>query len=126
MKHALAILGPILGIALIADGAPALAGVNGRVDTLERGAYACEMPGDAASRRGVPVPEEGFTITNGSAYAADGKNGTYLRVGDIVTMTSGPRKGSRYALKNERHLKKLAQDGNPTGLRCVKLGSPGA
>ncbi len=26
------------------------------------------MPGDAATQRGVPVPEEAFTITNGSTY----------------------------------------------------------
>ncbi|HTN13776.1 MAG TPA: hypothetical protein VL094_03105 [Sphingomonadaceae bacterium] len=123
MKQALNILA-LAGLAAIANASvSARADNDGRLSTLERGTYACEMPGDAATSRGVPAPEEGFVITNGSAYTADGKSGTYLRVGDLVTMTSGPRKGNRYEVKSGRYLRKLDQAGEPTGLRCVRIGA---
>ncbi len=123
MKQAFSTIA-LAGLAMFAAaGTSARADSGGRLSTLERGIYACEMPGDAATSRGIPVPEEGFIITNGSAYSADGKSGTYLRVGDMVTMTSGPRKGNRYELKGERYLRKLDATGQPTGLRCVRIGA---
>ncbi len=122
MKHALA----LSGLALTLQGMPALAEASTRIATIERGAYTCETGGDAASQRGVPVPTENFTITNGSSYTAEGKTGTYLRVGNTVTMTSGPHKGARYVLKNEQHLRKLGADGSPSGLRCVRRGPNGS
>ena len=114
----------ILGFALVLQTVPAFAQVSGRVDTLARGNYVCEKPGDAATQRGVPVPEEAFSITNGSAYAADGKTGTYLRVEKTVIMTSGPKKGASYTIKNSYFLRKLGDDGKPTGLRCLRVGLP--
>jgi hypothetical protein len=106
-------------LALAAGSAPAFGAGEGSIDTLERGKYACEMPGDAATQRGIPAPEENFTITNGSAYDASGKRGAYLRIGNMVTMTSGPKKGDRYTLKSGRFLRKLGRDGKPSGLRCI-------
>jgi len=96
---------------------------GGKLSTLARGAYACEMPGDAATGRGIEIPEEDFTIVNASTYHSGEQSGTYLRTGDLVTMTSGPKKGSRYSIKSERFLRKLAQDGTASGLRCIKLGA---
>ena len=114
---------PVISLALLAASAPALATGGGKIRTLDRGTYVCEMPGDAATSRGVPVPEEGFSITNASTYSTPEGRGTYLRTGDSVTMTSGPKKGDRYSVKNERFLRKLANDGTPNGLRCIRLGS---
>jgi len=111
----------ILGAMALA--APALGVTGGKIGTLQRGTYVCEMPGDAATRRGVPVPEEGFEITNASTYRSPEGNGSYLRTGDRVAMTSGPMKGDRYMIKSERFLRKLASDGRESGLRCIKLGS---
>jgi hypothetical protein len=116
-----AILG--IGSALIAISA--LSASGGRLGTLERGAWACELPGDAEVSRGVPVPEAGFEITNSSTYSADGGRGNYLRTGDRVTMTTGPRKGDRYSVESERFLRKLGETGEETGLRCIKLGAAG-
>lgn len=112
----------LIGLALLTQGGAALAVESSRIGTLDRGSYSCELPGDAASQRGVPVPEEDFNIINGSSYSADGASGIYLRTGDSVTMTSGPRKGNRYELKNKRFLRKLDANGKPTGLRCIRLG----
>lgn len=118
MKQAIA----IIGLALAAQAGAADTASGGPITTLKRGDYACERPGDAASMRGVPAPEESFTVTNGSSYSADGKAGTYLRVGNSVTMTSGPRKGNRYTIRNDRFLRKIEADGTPGELRCIWQG----
>lgn len=123
MKQAFGLIGMAAMALGMAAASPARADDDGRLTTLERGTYSCELPGDAATSRGAPVPGEGFVITNGSAYSADGKSGTYLRVGDMVSMTSGPRKGNRYEVKGERYLRKLDDKGEPTGLRCIRVGA---
>jgi hypothetical protein len=106
-----------LSLAASAGAAP-----GGRIGTLERGAYSCETPGDVTAARGVPAPEEDFTITNASTYQTPEGSGTYLRTGDVVTMTSGPKKGQRFEMKNERFLRRLGPDGLADGLRCVRMG----
>mgnify|MGYP001095842165 FL=1 len=115
-----------LAIAICLLSAPAFAVSGGKLGTLERGSYACEMPGDAAIGRGKAVPERDFDITNSSTYASAQGDGIYLRTGDEVTMTSGPRKGERFRVKSESFLREVAADGSETGLRCVRRGSNGA
>jgi hypothetical protein len=117
---------PLIGLAslgLLLANVPAFAAEGGRLTTMERGQYGCEMPGDAAGQRGVPVPEQSFKVVNASAYVANGKRGKYLRLGETVTMTSGPLKGNRYVLKSDRFLRQVGKDGAMTGLRCIKQGS---
>ncbi len=113
-----------LGLALIAFAAfPALAQADlreqGQIGTLERGAYVCELPGDAAGRAGIVQEELGFTIASASRYSSLGGPGTYLRRGGLVEMTSGPRAGERYQIVSERFLRRL-DDGQPGRLRCIK------
>jgi hypothetical protein len=103
--------------------APSLATTGGKLGTLSRGNWVCELPGDAAVGRGIPVDGADFAIMPSSTYRAEQGTGTYLRTGDSVTMTSGPRKGERYRVESERVLKKLAADGTDEGIRCVKLGA---
>ena len=114
-----------LAIAICALSTPALAVSCGKLGTLERGSYACEWPGDAAAGRGKAVPAKDFGIANSSTYESEQGSGIYLRTGDEVTMTSGPRKGERYRLKSENFLREVAADGKETGLRCVRRGSSG-
>ncbi len=102
---------------------PAMAVSGGKLGTLERGIYICEMPGDAATTRGIVMPEAGFEVTNASTYSADQGDGTYLRTGDDVTITSGPKKGERYKVEREGFLRQIERDGNETGLRCIRLGA---
>ncbi|MBO9498541.1 MAG: hypothetical protein J7496_10970 [Novosphingobium sp.] len=109
-----------LCLAALAAAAPALADPGGRIDTLDRGEYTCERPGDATTSRGVPAPDQNFKVVNASAYVSNGKRGKYLRLGDQVTMTSGPLKPNRYEMKNGRYLRQLGPDGQPNGLRCVR------
>lgn len=111
--------------ALAASGA-AYAVPGGTLDTLPPGAWTCETPGDAAS---PPVlrPDENFTVVPDSSYiAVDGKRGTYLLLGDLVTMTSGPHEGDRYRLDSAATLRKLTASGTDAALRCVKAGDPAA
>ncbi|WEK47169.1 MAG: hypothetical protein P0Y56_02480 [Candidatus Andeanibacterium colombiense] len=109
----------LLSLALLA-GAAAASAQNSRLDTLERGNYACEMPGDAATQRGVAVPEQSFKVVNASTYVARGERGQYLRLGDTVTITSGPLKGNRYSMKSDHFLRQIDDKGMVTKLRCVK------
>jgi hypothetical protein len=109
------------GMLAFAGSASAVPG--GKLGTLDRGAYVCETAGDAATGRGVPVPEAGFEITNSSTYLTTLGSGRYLRTGDLVTMTSGPRKGERFQVQSERFLRQAASNGSETGLRCIRLGS---
>jgi hypothetical protein len=103
--------------------APLAATTGGKLDTLARGSWVCEMPGDAGTERGIPVEGADFVVTLSSTYRTLDGSGTYLRTGDLVTITSGPRKGERYRVQTERMIRKLAADGTDEGMRCVKLGA---
>lgn len=110
-----------LAVACTAAGASGQ-GTNGStIGTLPRGGYACELPGDAAGAAGVPQPEAGFTILSASRYASPQGEGTYLRRGNTLTMTSGPRQGDGYAIVSEGFLRKM-ESGRPGRLRCVLTG----
>jgi hypothetical protein len=108
---------PALVATLLA--APATAVPGGDIDTLELGNYTCELPGDAATERGIHVPEADFTIVFGSRYRAGGQSGTYLLTGDQIVMTSGPRMGARYHRLSLGFLRKQNKDGSDSDLRCV-------
>ncbi|MEL1250432.1 elongation factor P [Aurantiacibacter gilvus] len=94
---------------------------QGQLTTIERGHYVCELPGDASGSAGIPQPEESFTIESASRYASPQGDGTYLRRGDRLTMTSGPRNGDAYVVLGRGFLRKL-ENGVPSRLRCVRQG----
>ena len=97
--------------------APALG--QGAIGTVARGTFACELPGDAAGQVGIPQPERNFTIESASRYSSPQGNGAYLRRGDTLTLTSGPRQGESYAVVSEGFLR-LVEGGQPGRLRCVR------
>ncbi|HTM96592.1 MAG TPA: hypothetical protein VL100_12370 [Croceibacterium sp.] len=113
----------LLILAATAVTVPPVTGI-GQLGTLERGLYRCEAPGDAGGPAGIPRADEDFQVISSSRYIVSGGSGgrgVYLRKGDLVTMTSGPRKGVQYRLKSERHLLKVGSEG---GLRCYWRGRP--
>jgi hypothetical protein len=110
-----------LPFAILLAAAPA-AFAQGPIATIERGSYVCELPGDAGTRAGIPQPERSFTIESSSRYAARQGAGTYLRRGDRLEMTSGPRKGETYRVVRPGFLRGLQPDGKPSRLRCVFTG----
>ena len=97
--------------------APAAA--QGQIGTIERGNYICELPGTAGSQVGIEQTAESFRIASASRYVAPEGGGTYLRRGDVVTMTSGPRNGDQYAVISSGFLRKI-ENGEPGRLRCVR------
>jgi len=99
--------------------APALG--QGAIGTVTRGTFACELPGDAAGRAGVAQPARNFTIESASRYSSPQGGGSYLRRGDTLTLTSGPRQGESYAVVSEGFLR-LIEGGQPSRLRCVRQG----
>ena len=114
MKH---LILPILLAGTIA--APALA--QGAIGTVERGTFACELPGDAGGQTGIAQPARNLTIESASRYSSPQGSGSYLRRGDILTLTSGPRQGESYAVISEGFLR-LIEGGQPGRLRCVRQG----
>lgn len=113
---------PLLFAASLAAAAATSTSAQGPIDTIERGPYTCELPGDAGAQSGIPQPERGFTIESSSRYAAPQGTGSYLRRGDRVEMTSGPRKGEAYLVVRPGFLRLLGPDGKPGRLRCVVQG----
>lgn len=95
---------------------------QGPIDTLPRGQYVCELPGNAAGQVGVEQPDASFAIENASRYSSKKGSGTYLRRGDRLSFTSGERSGETYAIISDGFLRLM--DGNRPGrLRCVRQGA---
>ena len=111
--------GLFLPILVSAIAAPAFA--QGAIGVVPRGVYNCELPGDAAIGAGVPQDERRLTIRSASRYASPQGSGTYLRRGDTMTLTSGPRQGERYEVVSDNFLR-LIENGQPGRLRCVRTG----
>ncbi len=99
---------------------PALAAPGGTLGTIHLGDYYCELPGDATGPAGHPVPKENFAIVNGSSYMTGQGGGAYLLTGDVLTMTSGPKRGEKFSRLSNNFLRKLAPDGSESTLRCVR------
>lgn len=106
---------------LLAAGLAAPAFAQGAIGTVARGAFACELPGDAAGQAGIPQPDRSFTIESASRYSSPQGGGSYLRRGNTLTMTSGPRQGESFLVVSEGFLR-LIEDGRPGRLRCVRQG----
>jgi len=110
---------PISILLVGALAAPALA--QGAIGVVPRGTFACELPGDAAGQAGVPQPARNITIESASRYSSPQGVGSYLRRGDTLTLTSGPRQGETYVVLSDDFLR-LIEDGKPGRLRCVRQG----
>jgi len=105
---------------------PAHAVPGGALETLALGTWFCELPGDAVIEP-VARPQETFTAVPDSSYRTpDGAEGSYLLLGDRLTMTSGPREGDRYVMDSSAMVHKLDPSGQPGPLRCVRAGDPAA
>ncbi len=95
---------------------------KGEIDVAERGVYSCELPGDASGAAGIRQPEVDFRIRSASRYKSDRGDGVYLRQGDTVRFTSGPRAGEVWRIVSSKVMRKLEPDGSLGRLRCVRIG----
>lgn len=94
---------------------------QGPISTVERGRYVCELPSDVPGQVALEQPEESFEIAGASRYRSPQGNGTYLRRGDRMVMTSGARNGAEYAVISASMLRKV-ENGEPGRLRCFWRG----
>jgi hypothetical protein len=113
---------PIFVITAMFLASAASAVPGGKLMVLQKGNWTCEVPGDA-NTLATEKPELGFEAIADSSYVApDGKTGSYLRLADRLTLTSGVFAGRRFVMDGEEILREVAQDDTPTGLRCVHAG----
>ena len=104
-------------LALLAAG-PAVS--QEMIGTIARGEYRCELPGNAAGAAGIVQPEAGFVIESASRYRTAAGQGTYLRQGERMRFTSGPRNGEAWLIVNPAFLRLIGPDGQPGRLRCIR------
>jgi len=114
-----------MAAALALSAAAVEAAPGGPLGTLPLGEYRCELPGDAEGAAGLPQPDEDFTVIHGSGYATAKGRGVYLRTGERVEFTSGPMRGLVYSLSGRAFLRRVAPDGSPAPLRCVRSPNSG-
>lgn len=112
MKH--------IAFVLLAAPAAALAAPGGPIGSLPAGDYVCELPGDAAGVAGIRQADQDFSIVNANSYTTATGRGAYLLTGDVLTMTSGPKRGQRFHRLSDRFLRLIAADGTDSPLRCVR------
>lgn len=106
-----------IGAALLSAAAGPAIG-QGPIGTMKRGPYVCELPGDAAGSAGIEQSQANFTITTASRYTSAQGDGTYLRRGETLSFTSGPRAGETYRVISDGFLR-FVENGKPGRLRCV-------
>ncbi len=110
----------LLALPAIALAAAVSAAPGGQIGTLPRGAYVCELPGDALGPTGERQPQFDFTVIHGSSYRAAGQRGVYLLTGDRLFFTSGPYDGMRFRRLSDGFLRRTEGDGSDGPLRCVR------
>ena len=93
---------------------------GGVIGTMKRGNFSCEVAGNAMGDAGIRQPAEDFTILHSSIYSTAAGRGTYLMTGDLITMTTGPKRGERYKRISENFLRRLTRDGQESTLRCIR------
>ena len=106
-------------LASIAVAGTAHAVPGGDLGVLLQGRYFCEVPDPMGVTRGIPEPNVRFQVVNSSSYRDQGVIGSYLKIGDSVTLTSGPRTGERYRAVSSGTLQRLDAAGRETSARCV-------
>ncbi|WP_347304013.1 hypothetical protein V5740_05210 [Croceibacterium sp. TMG7-5b_MA50] len=94
---------------------------GGDIGVVQQGLYVCELPDPRAPSRGVVQDGAGFRILDASRYISDEGTGTYLRRGDRMILSSGPRRGESYHIVTPGFFRKL-EGGSPGRLRCIRRG----
>ena len=69
---------------------------------------------------GVHQPSADFTVLHDSVYRSSSGAGSYLLTGQLIVMTSGPKRGEHYRRLSDGFLRRLAPDGTETALRCIR------
>ena len=89
--------------------------------TLERGSYACGVPGDAGSKAWERDPRYAFAIRSASQYESARGSGTYLLQGRDLVFTRGPLKDMRFRIDPANVLRKTGGEGD-SRMFCARVG----
>ncbi len=99
---------------------------GGLLRTLLLGYWVCETKGDADVAP-VRLLNDSFRVIADSSYkTTSGVVGTYLLLGNAMTMTTGPFKARKYILVGQGILHPVGADGKRTSDRCVRQSSASA
>jgi len=110
----------ILAMGLLLTAGPLHARQGDAIGTLSTGRYICELPGNALGQAGLRQPDADFSVISASSYITEAGSGSYLLIGDILTMTSGPRRGERFHRISDGFLRRIGDDGTDSALRCIR------
>lgn len=109
----------LITVGLLSLGTQAGAVPGGKLMTLQLGEWTCEVPGDATVMP-IAKPELSFTTVADSSYISpEGIRGSYLRLADDVTLTSGTFAGRRFTMDGEEIMRELIGGNKESGIRCV-------
>lgn len=108
-----------LSAMLLAPVAPAQERAAGQLSVLLRGYWSCAVPGIASGDAREVRPALDFETIRGSRYRVGEDIGIYLRLGDRVTMTSGPFKGRSFRVTGDDSIREI-EEGSLTPVRCLR------
>lgn len=88
---------------------------------LQGGVYACDMPiSIGGMMQGTPATGPMFGVTGPGRYRDfNGGTGTFALNGNILTMTTGPLKGTRYRREGATYFKPMNARGETGSIRCI-------
>ena len=91
------------------------------IGVLPQGQYQCALPGDAAGRAYVDMPDLSFRIASASRYSHVSGKGIYLLEGDTLVFTRGPLKDMRLRRVGGGMLQQVKSDGTLGRVRCHRI-----
>ncbi|MXP09394.1 hypothetical protein [Pseudoblastomonas halimionae] len=107
-------------LALLAAPAASQERESGKIGVLAQGKWSCAVPGIASAEARFLQTDRDFETIRGSRYKVGDVIGTYLRLGDTITMTSGAFEGRTYRAASEKRLRET-EDGADTAVRCIHV-----
>jgi hypothetical protein len=125
-RLSLPLVRPALAALIALCATPAHAAPGGLLRVLLKGYWICETGGDATTAP-VRQMQDSFRILPDSSYRTnDGGGGTYLLLGNDLTMTGGPFLGRRYILVGQGIVHPIDRSGKRTTGRCVRQSGTSA
>ncbi len=119
MRYAFASVVALALIALVASPAPSQERAPGELSVLLRGYWSCAGPGIASAEARAMRPSLDFETIRGSRYRVGEDVGIYLRLGDRVTMTTGPFRDRVFRVTGADSIREI-EDGADTPVRCLR------
>ena len=112
--------GPFLAVGFALFSAPAEAAPGGLLRVLLKGYWICESEGDATAPPARQLQDSFRVVADSSYRTSTGETGTYVLLGNDLTMTGGAFRGRRYVLVGQGILHPVDEAGKREPGRCVR------